>query len=249
MESGFKLQVSTIAINSLKMAWRDKKIFFNTISLPSLFLVLCYALSLNYAKNIGFPVIIIITGIIGVGLSWFAIICYRLILITNFNVFKELDFNMMVRATRFLVLILQVFIVMWFIEVVATITISNIFHKNLPSPSDGLDDISFWIKLLSEGLSLYVLGRISLVFPATAIDKKVSLKWSWVITQGNGWNMFVIVALFPLPFSFLINFIWSKNATNLESAVLSIASFFVFIIEIFALSLTYREFESYYVDR
>lgn len=231
------------------MAWRDRRVFFNTISLPSLFLVLCYALSLNYAKSVGFPLIILIMGMLGVGLSWLVVICYRLILVIDFNVYKEFDFNMMVRATKFLVLILQVFVVMWLIEALATITISNIFHKDLPSPSDGLDDIGFWIKLLSKGLSLYVLGRISLVFPATAIDKKVSLKWSWVITRGNAWSMFVIVALFPLPFSLLINFIWSENATEIENAVLSVASFFVLVIEIFALSLTYREFESYYVDR
>lgn len=145
-------------------------------------------------------------GILGVGLSWLAVICYRLILVINFNVFKYFDFNMMARATRFLVLILQVFVVMWLIEAVATITISNIFQKDILSPSDGLDDISFWIKLLSKVLSLYVLGRVGLVFPATAIDKKVSLKWSWIITRGNGFNMFVIVSLFSIPFSFLINF-------------------------------------------
>jgi len=59
--------------------------------------------------------------------------------------------------------------------------------------------------------------------------------------------MFVIVGLFPLFFFVMINFLWRENATVIENAILLIASFLVYAIEIFALSLTYREFESYYV--
>jgi hypothetical protein len=130
MNSGFKLQAWTIVINSLKATWRDKKVFFNTISLPCLLLVLCYALSLEFAKNIGVPVMILIVGMLAVGLCWLAIICHRLILVRDFNVYKEFDFRMLVRATKFLVMIFQAFAVIWLIDTMITIIISNIFKKN-----------------------------------------------------------------------------------------------------------------------
>lgn len=245
MNLEFKLQAWTIAINSLKMAWRNKKVFFNTISLPSLLLVLCYALGLEYAKNSGFPVIIIIMGTLGIGLSWLIIICHRLVLVSGFNVYKELDFRMAVRSINLLVMIFQVFLVMWIIEAVVMIFILYILHSYFES--NEIKDIIYWIKSFSQALSVYALGRLSLVFPAIAVDKKASLKWSWIITRGNGWNMFVIVGLFPLCFFVMINFLWRENATVIENAILLIASFLVYAIEIFALSLTYREFESYYV--
>ncbi|OAH98219.1 hypothetical protein A1332_20770 [Methylomonas methanica] len=240
----FKLQAWPIVLNTLKMAWITKKAFFNVISLPTLILLVYCALIFKYANNIGFPLMLLFMGILGIGFSWLAIMCHRLILVSDFKVSNNLDFRMGVRAAKFLAMSFQVFIVASLVETIVFMSMLFMFNGHLPSI--GLEDIRFWIKLFSLVLGGYVTARLSLVLPATAMDKKVSLKWSWVITRGNGFNMFAIVCLFPLFFNFIITMLWRENATDIENAVLSIATFFVTAIEVIALSLTYKEFESFY---
>jgi hypothetical protein len=242
----FKLQAWVIILNSLKTAWRIKKIFFNVITLPTLILLVYYALVFNYAKNIGIPLMLVLMGILGIGLSWLAVVCHRLILVSDFTAYNSFDFRMGVRAAKFLVMIFQVCIVVWLVEGVVFMSMLFMFNKYLPS--NGLEDINYWIKSFSQVIGGYALARLSLVFPATAIDKKVNLKWSWVVTRGNGLNMFAIVGLFPAFFDFIITSLWRENATDVENVLLSIISFFVIAIEVFALSLTYREFERFYSD-
>ncbi|WP_020484969.1 hypothetical protein [Methylomonas sp. MK1] len=240
----FKLQAWPIVLNTLKIAWITKKAFFNVISLPTFILLVYSALIFKYANNIGFPLALLSMGVLGIGLSWLAIICHRLVLVSDFKVYNNFDFRMGVRSAKFLGMLFQVFIVVSLVEAIVFMSTLFMFNRNLPSI--GLEDVKFWIKLFSHVVGGYITARLSLVFPAIAIDKKVSLKWSWVITRGNGFNMFAIVCLFPLFFNFIITMLWRENATDIENAVLSIAMFFVTAIEVIALSLAFKEFESFY---
>ncbi len=38
-------------------------------------------------------------------------------------------------------------------------------------------------------IALYVLSRVSLILPATAIDEKPTLAWIWKLSTGNGWRL------------------------------------------------------------
>jgi len=54
-----------------------------------------------------------------------------------------------------------------------------------------------WFTSLAYIPVLYVVGRISLVFPSTAVDHNMSMRWSWQVTKDNGFLMFIIVGAMP----------------------------------------------------
>jgi hypothetical protein len=44
----------------------------------------------------------------------------------------------------------------------------------------------------------YVAGRLSLVLPAVAVDRKLTLTESFSLTEGNGWRLAVLLGLIPV---------------------------------------------------
>jgi hypothetical protein len=87
---------------------------------------------------------------------------------------------------------------------------------------------------------MYFVGRFSLIFPATALDLKGSLKWSWNATRNNGINILCIVGLFPWLMYILLSFVYRDDPTIIEQVIMALLTYLVTAIGIFALSLTYR---------
>ena len=239
----YKLRVGEIVANSLYIAWNEKEVFLKAISFPTLFLVLIGALWNVYSENIGIYIGFLAFFVYGVSFSLFAVTCHRLILVRNSDTYRGFNFRVGIRELKFLGMVILVYGIVQFLEGIP-ITIAVNINDSFYFTDE--EDRYYWISLLLSVPALYVLGRLSLVFPATAIDRKVSLKWSWVVTRGNGWRMFIIVGLFPWLLTLAVWLLWRENATVLEKTTLSIASYFGLAIEVFLLSLTYREFESYH---
>jgi Tfp pilus assembly protein PilN len=87
---------------------------------------------------------------------------------------------------------------------------------------------------------MYLVGRVSLIFPATALDLRRSLKWSWNETRNNGVNILCIVGLLPWFMYIFLSFLQREEPTIIEQAILTLLTYLVSAIGIFALSLTYR---------
>jgi hypothetical protein len=83
--------------------------------------------------------------------------------------------------------------------------------------------------------------RLSLVFPATAIDAKTSLWVAWAQTRGNGLRMMLVVGAVPWILSWATHSIYRDEAGVLEAlAVAGVATLFV-AIGVAAVSLSYLE--------
>ena len=80
-----------------------------------------------------------------------------------------------------------------------------------------------------------------MIFPATAIDERPDIKWSWDISQGNGWRLVIIVGILPLATGLILYLLERTDSTLIEDLVLSLIYFIVLIIEIAAVSLSYQE--------
>ena len=106
--------------------------------------------------------------------------------------------------------------------------------------------IAGWVKEIASIPAIYVLARLSLAFPAAAIDKHSSLRWSWVRTRGNGWRIFVVVGLFPWLAEMVFGLLWREDATIPEQVLLSILAYVGLSIGIVALSFTYKELAKHY---
>lgn len=91
--------------------------------------------------------------------------------------------------------------------------------------------------LVALVLICWVTGRLSLVFPGIAVDKGVSFKLSWEMTQNYQMLMFLVVILFPMLLAIpaiILNFI---PYTFLLSSFIST---FVIVFQVAALSMAYQ---------
>ena len=89
--------------------------------------------------------------------------------------------------------------------------------------------------LISIPIICWLFGRLALTFPAIAIDKAVSFKYSWSLTKQHQLLMVLTVIVFPLilylpayfigfiPYTFLISSLLSTLATVFMVSALSVA--------------------------
>lgn len=99
------------------------------------------------------------------------------------------------------------------------------------------DPMQFAAKLAA----LYVVARLSLVFPATAIDRIVDWKWAWRASRGNGWRLVVVVTVLPWVSSQLVGFLYREEPSAAEVVLITVLGTALFALEIAALSIAYRE--------
>ena len=103
-----------------------------------------------------------------------------------------------------------------------------------------------WVLFLICIPGLYLLGRVSLLFPAKAIDEKIDLKKSWEITKNNGWRIFVIIGFYPWILGMIIWLVWGREEASLfEDVISSLLTVLILALEVVALSFTYKELVSY----
>ena len=86
----------------------------------------------------------------------------------------------------------------------------------------------------------YVVGRSSIVLPATAIDERPSIPWAWSISKGNGLRLMVLVGLLPILTDFIFELIPAYDSF-VYSIFLLVIYLYVSAAEIAILSLSYRE--------
>ncbi|MET0068507.1 MAG: hypothetical protein ABW096_00605 [Candidatus Thiodiazotropha sp.] len=103
-----------------------------------------------------------------------------------------------------------------------------------------IDGISFYgvLFVISFLPGMYVFARLSLVFPAAALDQAVSLDWVWEITEGNGWRLVLIIGLFPVLLSIVPALL--AGVHFLLDAVLIVLGIVLLAMEITALSLSFK---------
>lgn len=106
-----------------------------------------------------------------------------------------------------------------------------------------------YLNLISSIIATYVIARFCLVFPATAIDVETGLMWSWNTTHRNGWRTAIVIGLYPHLIAITIGLLVREGSTLLEQIVIVILCYIGLAIEIFALSLTFKELAIIYRER
>lgn len=99
----------------------------------------------------------------------------------------------------------------------------------------GFIPILGWIVALI--IICWLFGRLSLVFPGIAIDKGVSFKLSWELTKKHQLLMFLVVVAFPILLAIPLIIL---NLVPYTSFISSLASTFVIVFEVAALSMVYQ---------
>lgn len=189
--------------------------------------------------SIGIYLLLLLAGFVVVMMFiHFIVTCHRLILLGDESVARFGPLKWTWRETRF---------VGWFVAIVACIILISIpagFLLSLVLLPFGefsayLDES--WASNLLLAPFLYVMARWSLVIPATAVDKRPDLRWAWRCSHGNGWRLALVVWLLPWITSSAHELLVREQSTLIEDAISFALWLVLFVIEIAALSLSYRE--------
>ncbi|MHC3994427.1 hypothetical protein ACXWTF_06320 [Thiomicrolovo sp. ZZH C-3] len=111
-----------------------------------------------------------------------------------------------------------------------------------------MESIGFIVSATIIGvISSIIISRVSLVFPAISVDRKITLSDAWYFTRQYRLFVYFSVILFPVLFSFVFGFVYGL-AIKLISSIIHYELFFLYsvlniviaVITISALSATYK---------
>lgn len=239
----YKLPVINIIIEAFWVPWKYKLQFFNMLALPMILVVGITSIWSEIAiENRSFNLILYLIYVLSI--SFFAIKCHRFILISHKVKAPSINFSMLKRVIAFFIWLIIVYIVAGItLAVLLTLAMNTFSDGELMKTSHQFTDKNFsWLKLVIMLPAGYVLARLSLVFPAIAIDERTSMKWSWKVSQNNGIRMLVLIGALPWILTIFLDLLWRENGTMLEYVILSVLGYIVVAIEIFILSLVFKEF-------
>ena len=223
--------------------WKYKVQFFNALALPVVLVISIAAIWTEF-KPEGRTLNLFIYIIYFLSVSFFAISCHRFILIGAGNKVSQSYVLMMKRIIAFSLLGIFVYILAGIpFAVILTVAMNILPDSNLVSSSHNLTADNFnWVKLVLMLPFGYFVGRLSLVLPATAVDATTSFRWSWQATKNNGVRMLVLIGVLPWVTTILLDLLWRENGTMFEYVFLSILGYLVVAVEVFILSLAFKEF-------
>lgn len=112
--------------------------------------------------------------------------------------------------------------------------------------------------LVAYSLGLFIYARLSLLFPATAVDHRLNLRECFKLTRGNGWRLVIILTLVTAPFLItrflglatiaLFGFFAGLTGTLIGVFIEQTLTFAGIAVGVSALSIAYRELVPATVD-
>ncbi len=246
---GNKLDVWKVTCGAFLIPWRNHIQFLVALANPVL-LIVALSLSWYYVKNflpipewLGWVRLLIYLVLS----TLLAVTCHRLVLLNLKNVNSLTALNWSSTHTRFLAWLMAGFLI---IKMIIPMILANLII-NLPIFGESHAANQFlkkefisrfnYVVLLIEVLAGYLFARVSILFPAVAVDKKVNLKWAWNLTKNNGWQLFLIVILSPCLINGLIINMYSDNPGFVEITFMTVFWSTLLVVEITAISLSYQE--------
>jgi hypothetical protein len=241
-----QLSIIKIFLGSILIPWQYGNGLINAIKLPVLGLFL-FTLFWTYS-GIEFPRFI----------NWLFVLVYlffwsTIFVITHRVTLFGLGFASPYRETllktiKYLAWMVLFFFIFTGFEILMYRTLKTIVY-NLGIPAlQSLFDYKIrqihWLNsigIVSKLCAAYITTRLSLVFPAIAVDKKMSLINSFNYTIGNGWRLLLAILPIPLLFLFLFGQLYVVAPPIQAGLLYFLFGLPFFLIGICGLSLTYKE--------
>ena len=205
--------------------------------------------------------------------SFFAVACHRSILIGEHSASRFGIPGWPHREFRFFgwfIFIYTIGIMSWFVVTEVVIRFIDFIEpflgeglKELSIRLLGLNISSFPWALLGQILFCYLIGRLSLLLPAIAVDAQVSLRSAWLQSKGNGWRVALLVGWIPTlllllekTLSFYINWRLGNQFTSYSlgvyvgifSASEALLRYVLFTIEAALLSLLFLKLSGWHTN-
>ncbi len=251
MDDVNKLPTIKIIARAFVTVWELRNEFIKKLYLPLLYLI-----GAEYANNYADDKVSYILDFIGVFVYVFlAVTCHRIIILGIDSVpeFGVRKWTMI--ETRFLLFLIGVYLVIGLTIFSFSMTpmlvgfLGDIFVAlSIPIDLNFINYATFisYVAFFSMIPVVYSLFRISLIFPAIAVGEKASLKWAWNISRNNGWRLAIIVGALPIAVEiFQYVFLSNEEIERIsKNMIIIMVTYIVAIIEITALSLSYKKLKN-----
>ncbi len=233
-----QLDVGKVALGAFLIPWWNRGAFARALALPLVFLVgltLSWYYAASYLPEMSNWALYVLYGALFV---LFAVTCHRLVLLDPQTVASRITPRWSRRETRFFLWMIGVWLIFVVITFALTTAILNVWLQWASEPDPALFG---WTVFLAKLPAFYLLARFCLVFPATAVDRNVDLKWAWRLSANNGWRLFLLVAVLPWVISYAVGLLYRAEASVVETILLQFIACAFFTVEVAAISLSYRE--------
>ena len=214
-----------------------------TLALPVLALVSTWSIW-ALAKPVHWLANYILLFLYLLAFAYFAVACHRLILVkekghNSYNTIRVLRFTKWILIIYGFSFILEMILLTIIINILPVTEVIDISKVGITAQGFNLTEITSHIRDFLYLPLMYMVGRFSLIFPATAVDLNASLKWSWSATRDNGLNILFVVGLLPWLLYIILSFVQRDNSTIVEQTIIALLTYMITAISVFALSLTY----------
>jgi hypothetical protein len=171
----------------------------------------------------------------------FAITCHRLVLLGDQGVPNYGLRAWTLREWRYMgwsIVILVVWLLFSFVinSLIVSAFISDVEAGGKAEAFQSIKSLSYFAYIPV----LYIFSRLSVLYPAIAMDQQPTAQWAWRITDRNGWRLTVVVSFLPWALYFLTSLLLRENAIFVENIIFELLGFILLAVEIVALSLSYK---------
>jgi hypothetical protein len=238
-----RLPVVAITKETLLIVWQKRLVLLRALAGAALALAVLDTAMRHGLRGVGSVALVLLFTVLYVALSWalftlFAVTCHRIVLIGETSVPKYGLRSWTDRETRFFGWILVSFF--YALLVLGPILLAMFLLVFL---TDFVDkgQVKYWIILgtiLAAVPVMYVVARLAVLFPATAIGEHHNTDWAFETTAKNGWRI-VAAGLVTVPFSLGMHALPVDHSLLSDFLMRLVDSAFL-AVEIVALSLSFR---------
>jgi hypothetical protein len=237
-----RLDFGKVVYGAFLVPWMNRKSFARALAIPLGLMATLTLCSFYLGGHVpqAFHWLLYVTY--WIVFTLFAVTCHRLVLLDSATIGAQWLPRWSRRETRFLLR----FVAVWLIFALAMwpllTVLGNLLHR-IPGPWQSLpfEEQWQWAFRVSVVPAFYIFARLCVIFPATALDREVNLRWAWQMTRKNGLRLLFVVGALPWVIARLVDVVYREDATILEAIALTFLGTALFAVEVSAVSLSYRE--------
>ena len=226
------LKVIFDAIGEIRAKWRS---LFKALILPALAVTSVEAIQATFPNRLLWSLMVWLLSAPFYVL--FDVVCHRIVILGETSLPNSFGIFWSERETRFLGWTVALIIASWGLGMVL-----GLFALVLPDSIFGLS--TPWLHyLIPAAVLFYFYIRLSLVFPATAVDQSTSLNDAMLLSSGNGVRLMAAVIIPSIPLlgiALALSFVVSDLSDLLDLAVWELTAYAMMTITVCVVSVSYR---------
>ena len=223
-----KLPVSKVVADALALLWTRKVDLLRALTLPYVLVLLLEYCNVLVFSEVGFGGALALSALSSLVYASFAVTCHRLVLLGNDSVPLLGVLVPGMRVLNFWLCTILLSVTLSILSVIVALPVGMIFDQP-------------WIPLLLVAIpALYIFSRLSLLFPAIAIDDDRIVTRAWLFSRENGLRMMALIVIPVLP-GYFGHYLFADSESMLIGSLIQLGGFLFAVIGIILVYLSYQE--------